>query len=405
MSKEIYFRQPKMWKTFRCLEKECPSSCCERGWDIGWHDNEISAVENADVPDEIKQLCKTAFAPADKPGFKNIIYDSEGRCPFRDKETGLCNIQRSMGLKGLGETCRWFPRLFVFNGPVITRCFIPSCSGVMKLLASDEHAMESETILSRDKNAAKDLSGIDITRDCSPAAPATFPKFFDSISDFYTKLFCGDLPFETVMILGATAAANIASAYAKGQAASIPSVLTGLLKQTGSENAKAFAESVTPDVKSAIMLSGSIIKDITERTSFSLPQSDTIVEGFPDTESYEKGLEKLKGMFDSYDRTMKNIALSLMMFTLVSTLTLGNKTAGLKDFFGIYAHFTALAVTNRTCMVYAVLAGADSVDDVTVHAAKLNTHLCAPGLRMSFISEKIRELGLDSLEKFVRIIK
>ena len=405
MSKEIYFRQPKMWKTFRCLGNECPASCCDRGWDICWYDSEISAVMNADIPDEIKAKCREAFEPAKKEGQKKIVYDSEGRCPFHDKESGLCMIQKNMGLEGLGLTCRIFPRIYIFNGGMITRTLVPSCSAVVRTLVEDEHALETEVIQSRNKNAVKDLNGFDITRECMPNAPVTYPKLFDVISGFYGKLFTSGLPFDTTMIHGTLAAANIAAAFNKGKASAIPSMLTELLKQADSEKTKAYSESVTPDLQSALRISGAVIDDVMSRSSFRLPMKEFLGEDFSDTSKYVQSLEKLKSALENYDSAMKNIALSLLNYTLATTLTLENKTVGLKDFFGIYTHSAVLTLASRTYMACTVYSGETSLNGIASAEATLNTHFLNLGMRMPVISEQIKKLGIDSLEKFVRMIK
>ena len=93
---------PDYYKQFRCIGKNCISTCCA-GWDI---DFDWTAM---------------------------VIMPETKRCPFLD-EDGLCRVYQNYGEEHMSMTCKNFPRRRrLFNNHAICSMSL-SCEGLLQLL-------------------------------------------------------------------------------------------------------------------------------------------------------------------------------------------------------------------------------------------------------------------------------
>ena len=125
---EHYYIQPKYFRNFRCVGGNCPESCCD-GWGISWRICELNRLKTAECSERLAGLIDTSFELSDDKLYYDIKLGSNGRCPFHNSESGLCDIQKELGEAYLGVVCTQYPRHFIEHGDQIIRwlCYILSC--------------------------------------------------------------------------------------------------------------------------------------------------------------------------------------------------------------------------------------------------------------------------------------
>ena len=137
-------REPDYFRKFRCAGSECKQSCCEKWENLIWLNEEYEKLCSADLPSGMRENVKSAFIRIEIPEFDVPLWNlklSGKKCPFL-AENSLCSIQRKFGEEFLSNTCRFYPRVSVFNSGILTRGCYASCPEIAKMLLDNEFALE-----------------------------------------------------------------------------------------------------------------------------------------------------------------------------------------------------------------------------------------------------------------------
>lgn len=119
---------PDFYKKFKCIGKDCVSTCCA-GWGIDF-DSETADFYRRQT-DEFGQFLKENIEV--KGEATMVVMPDTKRCPFLDEE-GLCRIYKNYGEEHMSDTCKRFPRRSRnFNENVVCSMSL-SCEGVLELL-------------------------------------------------------------------------------------------------------------------------------------------------------------------------------------------------------------------------------------------------------------------------------
>ena len=106
---DYFYKQPKYYSQFRCIGGDCPESCCD-GWCVLWTSQEIDNLKSADVSAGLKERIDNSFSYTEEHKKYMINLCNDGRCPFHNRETDLCDIQHELGEKALSTVCGTYPR-------------------------------------------------------------------------------------------------------------------------------------------------------------------------------------------------------------------------------------------------------------------------------------------------------
>ena len=130
--------EPKYFGEFKCTGSACPQNCCGRWGRVLWTDEEYERLVSREMPEELRVKIGSAFAR--EQNFWNISLINSA-CPFLS-ENGLCSLQLAFGEEILSATCAMYPRAAVFNNSVLTRGCYTSCPEVLRILFTDENALD-----------------------------------------------------------------------------------------------------------------------------------------------------------------------------------------------------------------------------------------------------------------------
>ena len=137
--------EPKYFGEFKCTGSACPQNCCGRWGRVLWTDEEHRRLVSREMPGELREKIGAAFVQEQNPlGSDKTVWNINlinSACPFLS-ENGLCSLQREFGEEILSATCAMYPRAAVFNNSVLTRGCYTSCPEVLRILFTDENALE-----------------------------------------------------------------------------------------------------------------------------------------------------------------------------------------------------------------------------------------------------------------------
>lgn len=130
--------EPKYFGEFKCTGSACPQNCCGRWGRVLWTNEEYERLVSREMPEELRVKIGSAFVQEQNARNINLINSA---CPFLS-ENGLCSLQMQFGEEILSATCAVYPRVSVFNNSVLTRGCYTSCPEVLRILFTDENALE-----------------------------------------------------------------------------------------------------------------------------------------------------------------------------------------------------------------------------------------------------------------------
>ena len=204
---DYYYRQPQYYSVFRCIGGDCSASCCNN-WRIVWSYQEYDKLINAPMSDEWRKKIENGFEKDEKKGKLTIKLCDDNRCPFHNRETDLCDIQKDFGAEYLGFVCTTHPRILFKMENILFRSINSSCPAVLKLLTDNVDAVKLETRQARiTKNDYKNMIVFSDKPEAIKDSPYLVKR--NLIIDFYLNLFHSERPINTSIILGALAAKRI----------------------------------------------------------------------------------------------------------------------------------------------------------------------------------------------------
>ena len=389
-----YYKQPRYYDNFKCIGGKCPYSCCD-GWRVDWSYSEVEHLKSADMPDELRERINeymivshnpippqtsnkengegpetsaneqeelTEEEKAQKAGYVIKMCD-DGRCPFHNRETDLCDIQRTIGAEYFGKTCSHYPRRERFMGKTIIRACTSSCPAVLKLILKDKRACELETTPARDPKYNQMLIDNTEQLDNQP-----YLLFRADIVNFFNDLFrtgSQNATFEETVLLGALAAKAMSQASRMGHAYEIPIIAADCKKKLKTREHIQWARNLEPDLDVKFQLVHNLIGSFS-RGTIDISQLYKDGEKNIDIEKYNKGRELFEKAIPEHDKVFKAIALNLFLDTFIFT------PLQEFNFFEFYAYYTVCLAAMQMSAYIAGLKNENIENEFITNVAKLS---------------------------------
>ena len=335
-----YFYQPEYFSKFRCLGGECPVSCCD-GWNVYWTKAEVAKLKGAEMHDELRKMIEDNFELTTK-GIPETVTDEQDkeqyvirlcddkRCPFHERGTDLCMIQRSIGEENFGVVCGLYPRrrFMMQDNGIISSCS-SSCPAVLKLLLHDKRAAKMESI---PITTVREIQAVhtDAERKAAPA----YLKFRKDLIEYYSYVFTSDITFEEAMLMGAIAAHNFSDPRNQND---LPQCVDIIRKEVGVKDVHRITDKIAPVYMSKYNIALSLLYKLSGKEKDFLPVDISVMsdgEKF-DTEKYLEGKEKFLEKLPGGDRGLKNIAMNMFLDIFVHI------DMSEYSFFAFYLYFSA----------------------------------------------------------------
>lgn len=204
--------EPKYFGEFKCTGSACPQNCCGRWGHVLWTDEEHERLVSREMPEELRVKIGSAFVREQNPlDCHETVWNINlinSACPFLS-ENGLCSLQLTFGEEILSATCAMYPRVSVFNNSTLTRGCFTSCPEVLRILYTDENALEINLRTVQVRGNTVEFKAVSCENEADFAKnPALayrnelFGLFFDIISEKSAGI-------ETNLAIGAAAAKTL----------------------------------------------------------------------------------------------------------------------------------------------------------------------------------------------------
>ncbi|MBP3856498.1 MAG: flagellin lysine-N-methylase [Ruminiclostridium sp.] len=361
-----FYYQPEYYTRFRCTGGECPQSCCD-DWNVFWSGRELDYLRSADMSEELRKSIDENMkeAPVENDPDRYIVkLCDDGRCPFHNRETDLCDIQKEIGSKYFGRTCSLYPRRFYRVTPdLIIRSCTSSCPEVVRFLTEDKNAVKCSTVVARDfSDSIKVSSGL------TPALIKEQPYLsaYLEIVKLYNTIFTVIEDLAGAVVFGAFCASQITGLGKNGD--SIKLLVPELEKMASDPKAANLAKTVKPDHELKLSLLGSQISflnrssPLKKRLDISpLCENDKIV-----TERYLEGMESFRAAVKDHDTAMRNIAFNIFLDTF------GLKSLKSFSMFEYYSYFAMCVTSVQLAAAVSGYDGGDVEKKFIVNAAAMN---------------------------------
>lgn len=307
-----YIRQPQYYKDFQCTGDKCPVNCCY-GWNIGWSKEEYEKLTNAQMSDSLHEIIEQSFKPANNriSGIFDyqIKFTQNGKCPLLT-ENGLCSIQKELGTDYLSCICRTYPRQSFLLGNTVIRTCQCSCNNVIKLICSDENAMELENIAKNQIN--KKTEKFALSENWKEQDYFNHPALKydrDLFEFFYAILSDRSRSIETSIVLAAVAARKIDEFIKKGRASRIPEIIKALKPQLDDPAQTEKLENAKPNISLKANIAAALLKILKGSDIYQY----VFENGVPSEEKFNEGTAKWNEVYKDRPFVMRNIALNLFI--------------------------------------------------------------------------------------------
>lgn len=353
--------EPKYFGGFKCTGSACPQNCCGRWGRVLWTNEEHERLVSREMPEELRVKIGAAFVQeqnplyteqaacntAEKAGadvadrglypeqtFWNINLINSA-CPFLS-ENGLCSLQMQFGEEILSATCAVYPRVSVFNNSVLTRGCFTSCPEVLRILFTDENALDINLRTVQVRGNTVEFKAVSCESEADFAKnPALahrnelFGLFFDIISEKSAGI-------ETNLAIGAAAAKTLSEVDEN----ELPEALERLAERL--DQTDFFAERVFMEKPLAAELFSEIFGRESIETLF--------IDGKFDEQKFSEGEKRLGEILAGREYFFRNLAKNLL-FELKMPFYLTER--------GIFENFL---VYGAAVMLAKILAAACAVD-------------------------------------------
>lgn len=395
---DYFYKQPKYYSQFRCIGGDCPESCCD-GWCVLWTSQEIDNLKSADVSAGLKERIDNSFSYTEEHKKYMINLCNDGRCPFHNRETDLCDIQHELGEKALSTVCGTYPRNYIENHNYLIRWCSTSCPAVIDLLFKDERATEIENIIARNYNklnrAAIILDSASVIKD-DPIKKKRIELF-----DFYTRILLNDTrSIETSIILTALAVKHLTTAEEKKDFESMGKIIHDLELQLNNPATTKSVDEIKPNYQLKFKLvNNMVIKFFSERPGIgnlfsSIHDGNELI-----VDKYLTGLEKFNMAFDNKDYILKNI---IMNTFYDMNMPIGKLKRSL---FENYAYFVLAVASIKTVAAAVGFSCKNIKDDFKICVSEMSRNYSHDIHKADAIAEDIKQMGLTSPAHLALIIK
>lgn len=394
---DLYYKQPQYYSSFHCIGGDCPVSCCD-GWNVFWLDKEIEKLRSSNASDYLKRKFERYFEYDDAEKIWKVKLSRDRRCPFHNRETELCDIQKELGENYLGNTCKNYPRQFYFHVNYIVRSINCSCPALLNMIVNNKNAVVMETILKR--KAEVDLGNSLINTDTDEACKRSpYLKARLQITDFILEILHGNRSLEASMILAAVAAKKISEFGEADDIQGLENYIKSFRKQANQASAANAADSIEPNYKlKFIIVNNLMIK------YFSGQESGVNISVFHDgerviPENYERGKEEFDKVFSGREWAIRNIAENMFLDVFYNL----NLTKG--TFFEMFAYYTACVAAIQVFARAIGLVSNFIEHDFIRAVAHLNRSMTHSKTTAKNVVEEIKALDLTSPAHLALIIK
>ena len=394
---EHYYKQPLYFSKFKCIGGDCPESCCG-GWQVFWKTSELENLKKADVSEDLKHTTDESFSYVKDKECYQIKLCDDGRCPFHDRETDLCNIQREVGEKYLGTVCKQYPRHYIENSNQIIRWCATSCPAVIDILFNDEYAMDVEMVLARDQDK---LDRTTITVDTVKAVSLDpMRKIRIPLFDFYTELLLDkSRDIEISIIVTALAVKHLTDAEKKGNYVGIPEIIGMLKKMLSTPDVVKSLSEIQPNYQLKFKLvNNMLVKFFRYNPNISnisaLHNGNELV-----TERYLTGLENFYAAFDNNKFVLKNV---IMNTFYDMNLPLGKYK---RTLFENYSFFVLAAASFKTVAATVGYCSKNIKEDFKICVAEMSRGFSHDIHRGDEMIEEMIQMGLTTPAHLALIIK
>ncbi len=394
---DYFYKQPKYFREFKCIGGDCPKSCCD-GWNVSWKDEELIKLKSADSSAELKEKINNSFIRDNEDKYNIVKMCDDGRCPFHDRETDLCQIQREIGEKYLGHVCTIYPRQFIQRDSMILRWCVSSCPAVLDLLFEDEDSVNLENVVARNyKTLNKSSVKID-DMNAMRFAPIKVYRF--DLLDFYTEILLDkNRDLDISVILVALAAKHLTDAETKGEYKKIPQIIHDLRPQLKNPATAKSLEEIKPNYQLKFkLINNMIVKFFEERHEivdlFSIHDGNELV-----MDNYHTGINNFNNAFDNKPYILRNVIINTF-YDL--EMPLGKIR---KSLFENFAFFALAAATIKFVAAGVGFKSNNIKEDFKLCVAELSRSFAHNPIKSNHMIDEMKELGLTSPAHLALIIK
>lgn len=394
---DYYYKQPQYYSMFHCIGGDCPLSCCDN-WNIIWFDKEIKKLKSAETSDELRKKIERSFVYNEDQKAWIVRMSRDRRCPFHNRDTGLCDIQKELGESFLGDTCKSYPRTFFLRDNIIIRSINCSCPALLNIIINNKNAVVMESMLKR--NIEVDLGDTLInTENEAVGKRSPYLKARLQITDFILNILHSGKNIESSMILTAIAAQKISDYGTADDIQGLIQFMKSYRKQVSQASAFRAADEIHPNYKlKFIIVNNLMVKyfgDYESGINISVLHDGNNV--IPD--NYEHGKEAFDKVFTGREYAIRNIAENMFIDVFYHL----NLTKG--TFFEMFAYYTACVAAIQ---VFARAIGfiSNNIEDDFVRAvAQLNRRMFHNRTIAEDVVDEMKALGLITPAHLAIIIK
>ncbi len=393
---EYYYKQPKYYSSFHCIGGECPVSCCD-GWNVDWYDAEVEKLKKANMSDELRNKVEKSFVFMEERKSWLVKMSRDNRCPFHNRETGLCLIQKELGAEYLGDICTNYPRIFYLIDNYIFRSISSSCPAVFDLIVNNKNAVTLENIPVRNAKQILKKTRVRIDtkehRECVP-----YLRFRLMITEFILEILHGNRSLDISIILAAMAAKKI-SDVAESNANEIPKIINTYRTQLTQASTSRAVDSIEPNLRLKFIIVNNLMVKYLEDL-----EADVNISVLHDGENvilanYERGKEEFDKVFAGREWAMRNIAENMFLDVFYHL----NLTKG--TFFEMFAYFTACVAAVQVFARAIGFVSKNIESDFIMAISHLNRKMSHSKETADKLVLELKDLGLTTPAHLALIIK
>lgn len=399
---------------FACIGGSCDESCCD-GWVVAWTKEEVDKLRSAEMSDHLREIADKSFKMTDDGWYRiemliSVAFGDEDkgksrlrtnyRCPFHNRQTGLCDIQKELGEDYLSGVCRYYPRKYISYYNTIIKSCSATCPAVLDCLFNDGSCMDLVLTPARDyKMINKTAHGKTIGENAIVKYPILNHMF--EITDFYFDLYKNkNRSMEIFLILGALAAKHISDAANNKEFKEIPIILKNLKSQLNSPSVIKSLSEIKPNLELKFKLVNNMIVKFfgakCERELDITPLHDgkAVI-----SENYSKGWENFCDTFKDRGYILKNVFMNTFLDTIVHLDTFD------LPFFERYSYFILCCAVFRTVAVTLGFTSDNIEGDFRKVVSKMSRMISHNVSAAKDIANDMKETGLTTPAHLALIIK
>lgn len=394
---DYIYKQPKYFKEFRCIGGECPETCC-RDWSIDWKIEDLDKIRSTSSSDTLNELIQQSFELSDDKKYFSIKLCADGRCPFLNRNSGLCDIQKELGEEYLGRVCRQYPRHYIEHGNQIIRWCVTSCPAVTDILFNMENAVDTEKIIARDQNCLDRTTMVVDHSEAIKMDPIKQVRM--ELFDFYTDMLLDKKrDLDTSIILTALAVKHFTDAEKNHNYSVIPQMANDLKKQLNNMKITQSVEDLKPNYQLKFKLVNNMLVKFFGNNSRAINISALHDGKQLNIENYLNGIDNFNKAFDNKPFVLNNI--------IMNTFYDLNMPIGKfkRSLFENYSYFVLTAATYKTVASAIGFSSDNIINDFKLCVSEMNRCFSHTVRLADMIIEDMLQTGITTPAHLALIIK